>query len=213
MRVLRTALLLIGGLLVVLFLAYQGTVAYLSVREQEQPSTRRVLQLADGRQIALLQPTVGAINPPSSPPSGLPVPAAASLLPPEQISLASLGVSWPVVLGDNENMPQFKGVGWLLGSGFPGQPGNMVLFGHLGGPFATFDQLHLLTIGDEFSVGTAEGSYRYRIRERFETSPSDVAVLTASTSATATLITCSGPWDPIAQTNERRLIVIADLIN
>jgi sortase A len=220
MRLLRAALLTIGGLGACLFLAYHGFAAYLGVREQQEPSARRVLQLADGQQIVLIQPTASAAGQPtaeaqaSGPRPPAPTqPARPALLPPEQISLPALGVSWPVVLGDNENLPQFKGVGWLLGSGFPGQPGNMVLFGHLGGPHATFDQLHLLAPGDEFSVATAEGSYRYRIRERFETSPSDVAVLAPSASPTATLITCSGPWDAAAQTNERRLIVVADLVS
>jgi sortase A len=181
MRLLRTALMTIGGLGTCLFLAYHGFAAYLGVREQQEPSARRVLQLADGQQIVLLQPTASAASQPSAETTSprQPAPSTPALLPPEQISLPALGISWPVVLGDNENIPQFKGVGWLLGSGFPGQPGNMVLFGHLGGPHAT----------------------------------SDVRVLAPSASPTATLITCSGPWDAAAQTNERRLIVIADLVN
>lgn len=133
-------------------------------------------------------------------------------LPPDRISIPRIGVGWPVVLGDNDNLPRFRAVGWFMGSGWPGTPGNMVLFGHLGGRNGTFMRLHELRPGDELSVFTAAGVARYRVREMHETTPDDVAVLAPTSGATATLITCSGPWDPVAQTNQRRLIVSADLI-
>ena len=45
-----------------------------------------------------------------------------------------------------------------------------------------------------------------------KTNPDDVGVLAPTDNASATLITCSGPWDPIAQTKQRRLIVSADYV-
>jgi sortase A len=100
-----------------------------------------------------------------------------------------------------------------MGSSFPGVPGNMVLFGHLGGEHGTFMRLHELQPGDEFSIFTEASELRYRVRSSHETTPDDVGVLAPTDDASATLITCSGPWDPIAQTNERRLIVSADYVD
>jgi sortase A len=134
-------------------------------------------------------------------------------LPPKRIKIPRIGVDWPVVLSDNEHLPRFKGVGWLLGSAFPGAPGNMVLFGHLDGPYATFGRLHELQPGDEFAVTTDEGEFVYRVRSSFQTTPDDVSVLAPTDTPTATLITCSGRWDPLARTYSHRLILTADLVH
>jgi sortase A len=133
-------------------------------------------------------------------------------LPPARVRIPGIEVDWPVVLSDNEHLPRFKGVGWLMGSGFPGMSGNIVLFGHLGGPYGTFMRLHELRAGDEFSIVTEAGEHRYRVRDSYETTPDDVAPLAPSDTATATLITCSGPWNEALQMNERRLIVTADYL-
>ena len=93
-----------------------------------------------------------------------------------------------------------------------GATGNMVLFGHLGGPYGTFMDLHKLQPGDTFSVFSQGHEYYYQVRSERETTPDDVSVLAPSNTATATLITCSGPWNPIARTNERRLVVVADYV-
>jgi sortase A len=240
----RTLFIFTGGLLVGLGIAYGSGMAYLTWREQEQPSALRVIQLPDGRQIPLVQPGTNARTadpvgrPPQThtddpsgrlphaegnastagdaPPVGVP-PAMgenqpAPLLPPEQILLPTIATQWPVILGDNENIPQFNAVGWLLGSGFPGHPGNMVLFGHQGGSNPTFSRLHELLPGDEFSIFTRESVYRYRVRTTFETTPNDVGLLAPSDTPTATLITCAGPWDAVAQTNALRRVVVADLV-
>jgi sortase A len=135
------------------------------------------------------------------------------LLPPLRIAIPKIGVDRPIVLSDNEHMPKFRGVGWLMGSSFPGVAGNLVLFGHLGGEYGTFMRLHELRPGDEFRIFTEASELRYRVRSSYETSPDDVGVLAPTDNASATLITCSGPWDPIAQTNERRLIVVADFVD
>ena len=126
--------------------------------------------------------------------------------------IPKIGIDWPVVLSDNEHLPEFRGVGWLMGSSFPGVPGNMVLFGHLGGAHGTFMRLNELQPGDEFSIFTEARELHYRVRSSHETTPDDVGVLAPTDYASATLITCSGPWDPVAQTNQRRLIVSADFV-
>jgi sortase A len=222
-RWMRRLLAVTGSLLVALGVGYGGTIVYLSWREQVAPSTQQVLILKDGRQIPLLQPTSAPAAGPTRtalPTVGGAAPAphvstpesAAPLLPPLRIAIPKIGVDWPVVLSDNEHLPEFRGVGWLMGSSFPGVPGNMVLFGHLGGQNGTFMRLHELQPGDQFSVFTEVGELRYRVQSSHETTPDDVGVLAPTDSASATLITCSGPWDPVAQTNERRLIISADYV-
>lgn len=109
-------------------------------------------------------------------------------------------------------MPRFKGVGWLIGSAYPGEAGTVVLFGHLDGSYSTFGRLRELRPGDQFSIFTETGQYRYVVRKNFETTPDDVSVLVPTDRPTATLITCSGRWDPIAQNYSRRLIIQADYI-
>lgn len=223
-RGLRWLLLGLGWLFIGSGLAYGGLIGFVTWREQVAPASRRVLLLRDGQRIPLVQPTraapvaaVQATGAPPIEPSSPDTLTAVSVslpptLPPERIVLPRLALDWPVVLSDNEHLPQFQGVGWLMGSSFPGVPGNMVLFGHLGGPYATFVRLHELQPGDEIQVFTAGQMYRYRVRTSFETTPDDVAVLAPTNTPVATLITCSGPWDPVAQTNQYRLIVIADYL-
>jgi sortase A len=221
----RRLLAAIGCMLVLIGVGYGGSIAYMSWCEQTAPSTQRVLVLKDGRQIPLVQPTSAPVGQPTrrTPAAVVPTTGAASiaptpastvaLLPPLRIAIPKIGVDRPVVLSDNEHLPEFRGVGWLMGSSFPGAPGNMVLFGHLGGEYGTFMRLHELQPGDEFSIFTEARELRYRVRSSHETTPDDVGVLAPTEYASATLITCSGAWDPIAQTNVRRLIVSADYVD
>lgn len=134
------------------------------------------------------------------------------VMPPVRLLIPGIGAEWPVVLSNGKQLPRFKGIGWLLGSAFPGAIGNMVLFGHLDGEYATLGRLKDLKPGDAFSVLTDDGEYRYRVRSVFETSADNVGVMAPSSTATATLITCSGRWDNIAGMYDRRLIVTADYL-
>ena len=233
--------MLAGWLCIALGIAYGGLIGYLTWSESVSPSAKATLVLRDGRKIPLAQPTLTLPARPSAPatpegpdpnshtlpaadeggPSSLDqlpsanenrVPVAPSAhLPPQRLKIPSIGVDRPVVLSDNEHLPRFRGVGWLRGSAFPGAVGNIVLFGHLDGPYATFERLRELRPGDLFTITTEEGGFTYRVRSSFDTTPDDVAVLAPTGTPTATLITCSGRWDPIARTYSHRLIVIADL--
>ncbi len=234
-------LFIAGWLLIALGIAYGGLIGYLTWSESVSPSAKVTLALRDGRKIPLTQPTLTLSARPSAPesppPSGHPEvgsdagqPSPTALpsgggheqvteagavytpLPPKRIKIPRIGVDWPVVLSDNEHLPKFRGVGWLLGSAFPGAPGNVVLFGHLDGPYATFGRLRELQPGDVFTVITDGGEFTYRVRSSFQTTPDDVSVLAPTDTPTATLITCSGRWDPIARTYSHRLILTADLV-
>jgi sortase A len=223
-RWLRRGLLALGSLSIFLGVAYGSLIGYLAHREQVSPSTQQQLVLKGGQQIPLIQPTrvpVAVLPSPAHQPDQFiepratpppPSPTVPPLLPPERITIPRIEVDWPVVLSTVDHLPQFTGVGWLMGSAFPGAPGNIVLYGHLGGPNGTFMRLHELQPGDEFRVISARVEHQYRVRSSQETTPDDVGVLAPTSTATATLITCSGPWDPVAQTNVRRLVVTADYV-
>ncbi len=188
------------------------------LRDQERlnPSTERVLVTGEGQRISLTQPSptvaatpVAATDPqdaPATPVSPTPEPF---LLPPERLIIPRISIDWPVTLADVDHLPEFRGVGWMFGTAFPGAPGNMVLTGHAGGPYATFERLHELKRGDEILVQTVSATHRYRVQTVYETAPDDVLVMAPSDRTIATLITCSGDWIPERQTNARRLIVVA----
>ena len=139
------------------------------------------------------------------------VPYDPLVLPPVRLSIPGIGSDLPVVLSNGINLPRFKAVGWLIGSAYPGTPGNMVLFGHLDGQYATLSRLKELRPGVRVTVSTKYGEYRYWVRSSWETTPEDVGVMAPTESATLTLITCSGRWDNSAGMYDRRLIVVADL--
>jgi sortase A len=138
-RWLRRLLATIGCMLVLIGIGYGGSIAYMSWREQTAPSTQRVLVLKDGRQIPLVQPssapvgqlarrTPAAVGTTTGAAPIVPTPVSTvAVLPPLRIAIPKIGVDRPVVLSDNEHLPEFRGVGWLMGSSFPGAPGNIEL--------------------------------------------------------------------------------------
>ena len=224
-RLMSLVSIIIGVLFISAGITYYGWLSYLRWFERHSPSTARVLKLRNGLQVPLNQPLQPGLPPDphanaelgrtiSNVSQATPVsltPLAGPVLPPERLRIPRIGLDRPTVLSYNEQLPRFSGVGWLLGSAAPGAQGNMVLFGHLGGPFGVFERLHELVPGDELIVTTQHADLRYLVETIFETTPDDVSVLVPAEGATATLITCSGPWDVALQSNERRLVVVARL--
>ena len=212
-RTLRRLGIMLGCLSVIGLSGYQIWLDGVRSRERVSPSTAHILVTADGRAIPLAPPADGAISEPLAVREGV-KPAAApggATLPPEQLIIPAIGADWPIVLATAEHLPRFRGVGWLMGSAAPGGPGNLVLFGHRGGDFATLARLPELQVGDTVIVLTAEAEHRYQVRETFETTPDDVAVLAPTAEPTLTLITCAGAWDAVARTNALRRVVVASL--
>ena len=118
-----------------------------------------------------------------------------------------------VLVGDNAHIPA-AAVGWYFGSAFPGTNGNVVLFGHLDGPggaprvFAHLDQLRN---GDEVRILTRDWVYVYVVDKIDVTKANAVEAMAPTGSPVVTLITCAGPWDPVAATYHERLVVRATL--
>ena len=119
----------------------------------------------------------------------------AHILPPVRLRVPAIGVDSTVVLADNDNLPRFRGVGWFIGSGFPGFRGNVVLFGHLNGVYETFGRLSELRPGDEIEVLTDERIHRYVVVGSRVVAADTVEVLAPATDKRLTLITCIGALD------------------
>lgn len=97
-------------------------------------------------------------------------------------------------------------VGHHMGTGNPGEVGNVVLAAHRDINSALFRELDRLEPGDEVFVYNALGEYRYIVQESFVVSPDDAEVMDPTADKRVTLITCT----PIGLATQR-LIVVATL--
>lgn len=82
--------------------------------------------------------------------------------PPVWVSSPAIGLDTAVTPAALDSTPA-SGVGWWNESGAPGAPGNVVLFGH---NYSSFAALERAQIGDQISVETSSGAFRYVIAER-----------------------------------------------
>lgn len=78
------------------------------------------------------------------------------------------------------------------GSANPGEPGNLVLSGHISSPNegAVFKRLPEIKVGDGVIVATAQQHFVYVARDVQVVKPNAIEVLNPTSSAVATLITC-----------------------
>ena len=99
--------------------------------------------------------------------------------------------------------------GHHIDSSMPGQPGNMVLTGHVSvadrGNLAVFSRLDGVQSGDVVEVFSGDQVYRYAVTKVSVVSPSAVNLLRSTDSSTVTLITCTRDL-------KSRLVVVATLV-
>ena len=110
----------------------------------------------------------------------------------------------------------FHDVAWYRLGPKPGDPGNAVMNGHVNWwtGDAVFTHLSRLRTGDEIRVVRADGGVvLFKVTGiRTVDANSRVASLFAPGSQpTLTLITCTGVWNPLTQSDTQRLLVSADL--
>lgn len=107
-----------------------------------------------------------------------------------------------------------RGVAQALGTGIPGQPGNIFLFSHSSTNFyeatrynSVFYLLTKLEFGDQILLYYLGNRYTYSITSKQTVSPAAVQYLKAmdATRQTVTLMTC---WPP--GTSYKRLLIIAE---
>ncbi len=127
---------------------------------------------------------------------------------PEQairIQIPAIHVDAPVVQGDGWEQLK-KGVGQHIGTANPGETGNVVLSAHndiFGEIFRYLDQLQP---GDEVILYTNQRAYRYIVTRTRVVEPTEVSVMTPSSTPIVTLISCY----PYLVDNQR-IVVTAQL--
>lgn len=187
-----------GGLLLLLFVAYQlwGTGLY---ERQQQDNLRSsfdnsVVEARQARQAVSGTTTTTTPLPP--PPEGEPIGV---------IRIPKIGLERVMVQG--VTVPDLrKGPGHYPDSPMPGQIGNAAIAGHrttYGQPFNRIDEL---VPGDTISVETLSGTFKYSVTEQLVVSPRDVQVLDPTPGATLTLTTCHPKYSA-----NQRLIIKATL--
>ncbi len=124
--------------------------------------------------------------------------------PPVKISIPSLSIDIPVKEAKvvNGYWELFEdAAGWGVGSAYPGEVGNQVIFAHA--REGLFLPLKKAKPDQKIIVFTKDKWFEYKISEIKEVLPSQTEVIAPTTDETLTLYTCSGFSD------SKRLIVVA----
>jgi sortase A len=123
------------------------------------------------------------------------------------ITLESLGISWPIIEGTEEDQLS-QGVGHYIGSVLPGINDNSILSGHRS---TVFGRLGELKKGDRILVETSVGTFVYVIIEFKVVDRADQTVIQPTDDPTLTLTTCY-PFGNVGNTTQA-YIVTADLVS
>lgn len=124
-----------------------------------------------------------------------------------RIKIPVIEIDAPIIQGDG--WEQLKlGVGQHIGTGLPGQPGNVVLSAHNDIYGELFRHLDKLIPGDTITIYSNTSAYTYEIQNTLIVEPSDVWVMDPTSNSTATLISC---YPYLVDT--KRIIVRAELLN
>lgn len=124
-----------------------------------------------------------------------------------RITIPRIGVKAMVRQGD-EDATLNVAVGHLLGSGEPGERGNIVLAGHRD---TFFRELRKIRVDDLILLEVPPHTYRYRVAATQVVAPDAIGVLAPTPTEVLTLVTCY-PFGYIGNA-PKRFIVRADRIN
>lgn len=158
--------------------------------------------------------TLAASDLPETPTAAEPRAAAGNL--PTRVVVAAAGIDAPVaevgvsLAGEKPAWETaWRAAGHHIDSARPGQPGNVVITGHVSVAdrtnVAVFRALDRVVAGDVVEVSAGDTVFRYRVDGVAVVSPSAVGVLRSGHAATLTLITCTRDL-------AHRLVVTATLI-
>lgn len=103
-----------------------------------------------------------------------------------RIEISKIGLSAMILEGIDERTLR-RAVGHIPGTPLPGQPGNVALAGHRD---TFFRALRNIREGDEITLETLSGLYRYRVDSTKVVDPGEMRVLDNSDDAILTLVTC-----------------------
>lgn len=143
---------------------------------------------------------------------------------PRVIRIPSIGVEARILRMGVDNNDQLKAPGsifdsgWYDGSSKPGEPGAMLIDGHVSGPTkkGVFYNIHNLKVGAEIQIERGDGKiYNYKVVKQQTYSASDVDMSAALTPVSKgvnglNLITCSGKYDSKSKEYLQRTIVFAE---
>jgi sortase A len=189
--------LVAGGILVLLFVAYQlwGTNLH---EARAQTSLKRSFE----QTLATTTTTVASPSDPTEAPPPPPEGEAVAV-----IRIPDIGLEKAVVEG--VGVPDLKKApGHYPGTPMPGQPGNAAIAGHrttYGAPFSRLDEL---APGDEIQVTTLQGEFTYEVEGSRIVAPSEVSVLAPTEDDRLTLTTCHPRFSA-----RQRLVVTATLVD
>ncbi len=197
-------ILLGGGLLILLFVAYQlwGT-GIVESHSQDQLRQRLEAQLHRAEQHPSTttttpgsgdQPTVGPTI--AAPNDGNPV---------GLLTIAKIGLSKVIVQGTSTDDLR-QGPGHYPGTPLPGELGNAAIAGHRTTYGAPFYDLDRLARGDPIVVKTVQGTFTYHVTTAVIVSPDDTSVVDNTATAELTLTTCNPRFSA-----SQRLVVHAAL--
>ncbi len=139
--------------------------------------------------------------------------------PEDVLIIPKIGVRAPLIfinsLSEAEMLKALQnGVVHYAGTANPGEPGNAVFFGHSSNDWwepgnykFVFVLLEKLVPGDTYEIHYQSHKYVYKVTNTKVVAPTDLSVLTQTSSPTSTLITCTPPG-----TSWRRFVVSADQI-
>jgi sortase A len=205
-----------AGVLILLFVAYQlwGT----GIREA-QAQNRLEGQFAevladaqDERPTTTTSTTSTTADPASTttttqapPETAPPIEPVAEGEPTARIVIPKIGVDKIVVQGV-ALADLKKGPGHYPESPLPGQQGNAAIAGHRTTYGAPFNRIDELVPGDEITVETVQGEFRYIVSEQLIVSPTQVEVLADQGDNRLTLTACHPKYSA-----RQRIVVVAQL--
>jgi sortase A len=103
-----------------------------------------------------------------------------------RLEIRSIGLTAMIMEGVDEGTLQLA-VGHIPGTAIPGEPGNVGLAAHRDTFFRALRNIHK---GDEITLTTLRGSFRYLVDSTRVVQPDDIKVLAATTDNLLTLVTC-----------------------
>ena len=118
-----------------------------------------------------------------------------------RIEILRLGVSAVVVEGTGDPALR-RAAGHIVGTGLPGQPGNIGIAGHRD---TFFRPLRNIQNDDIITLTTRGGSYRYRVVSTKIVDPDNVSVLNSDGGELLTLVTCY-PFYYVGSAPERFIV-------
>lgn len=139
---------------------------------------------------------------------------------PSELAIPLLGVTAPIIFEPSVRESDIqgslkKGVIHYANTAYPGQKGNVVIFGHSSGALWTtgdykfiFTRLNALKTDDFITVSYKGVRYTYKVTDSKVIPPTDFSVVQPTSTPQLTLITCT----PVG-TNKNRLVVYAHQIS